>query len=108
VGLLDEHGSGRYVYAGPDAPELYFLADRENPTRALFDFLDDTHSARGKNLLLTLKAHGVTAIAINYGPGFSPQLESSTIRALRAMYPQRVDVGRFEVRWKDGGTQPGG
>ena len=52
AGLLDEHGSGRYVYAGPDAPELYFLADRENPTRALFDFLDDTHSARGKNLLL--------------------------------------------------------
>jgi hypothetical protein len=98
--LLAEHGAGRYVYAGPDAPELYFLSDRENPTRALFDFLDDTDSARGKSLLHTLKAHRVTAIAINQRPGFSPPLELSTVRALQAMYPSRVDVGRFEVRWK--------
>ena len=100
AGLLAEHGSGRYIYAGPDAPELYFLADRENPTRALFDFLDDTRSARGNNLLHALEAHGVTAIAINYDPKFSPRLQPSTIRALRAIYPWRTDVGRFEVRWK--------
>ena len=100
AGLLAQHGAGRYVYAGPDAPEVYFLADRENPTRALFDFLDDTHSARGENLLHALETHGVTAIAINYDPKFSPRLEPSTIRALRAMFPSRTDVGRFEVRWK--------
>jgi hypothetical protein len=100
AGLLAGHGSGRYVFAGPDAPALYFLSDRENPTRALFDFLDDTDSARGKNLLHALEMHGVTAIAINYDPKFSPRLQPSTIRALRAMYPSRTDVGRFEVRWK--------
>jgi hypothetical protein len=100
VELLREHDSGPYTFAGPDAPEVYFLSDRENPTRALFDFLDDTDSARGAKLVDTLVSHHVTAIAINFDPGFSSPLDAGTLRSLRAIYPQHEPVGRFDVRWK--------
>ena len=45
-----------YVYAGPDTPEIYALTGLRNPTRSLFDYLDPTGSARGENLLRTLRA----------------------------------------------------
>jgi hypothetical protein len=100
VHLLTEHGSGRYVFAGPDAPEVYFLSGRENPTRALFDFLDDTNSARGTKLVGALVAQHVTAIAINVDPDFSTPLDAWTLRRLRSMYPATEQTGRFEIRWK--------
>jgi hypothetical protein len=100
VRLLELHSSGRYTYAGPDLPQMYFLADLENPTRSLFDFLDLSNSARGDNLIRTLRQKHVTAVAISHDIQLSDPLEPATIRALRAMYPhqQRVDV--VEVRWR--------
>ena len=39
--LLSQHGSGKYIYATPDCPEVYFLYSFRNPTRTLYDFNDD-------------------------------------------------------------------
>lgn len=100
--LLERHSSGRYVFAGPDAPELYVLSRRENPTRSLFDFIDTTDSARGASLLRTLRERGVTVIAINLRPDFSDPLEAATVRRLGALYPSHARVGRFDVRWQQG------
>jgi hypothetical protein len=99
--LLRRHTPGQFTYAGPDAPELYFLADLKNPTRSLFDVLDTSDSARGKTLLRTLTARRVSAIAINLRPSFSDRLEPSTLRQLRHDYPAHVRVGRFVVRWRE-------
>ncbi len=49
VALLRAHSKpGEFIYAAPDVPELYFLSERRNPTRTLFDFIDDSagHDAR--------------------------------------------------------------
>lgn len=100
VGLLERHGEGRFIFAGPDAPELYFLSRRENPTRALFDFLDASDSARGTQLLSVLRQRSVTAIAINLHPDFSDPLEVATVRTLRRLYPRHARAGRFDVRWR--------
>ncbi|HEU0336553.1 MAG TPA: hypothetical protein VFR43_08355, partial [Gaiellaceae bacterium] len=100
AGLLELHASGEYVFAGPDAPELYVLARRKNPTRALFDFVDMSDSARGASLVRTLREREVTAIAINGRPDFSPPLDAATVRRLQALYPQHAEVGRFDVRWR--------
>jgi hypothetical protein len=98
--LLARHAPGDYVFAGPDAPELYVLSRRKNPTRALFDFVDTSDSARGAALLRTLRERDVTAIAINRRPDFSDPLEAQTVRRLRALYPHHVEVGKFAVRWR--------
>jgi 4-amino-4-deoxy-L-arabinose transferase-like glycosyltransferase len=101
VGLLRRHSRGEYVFAGPDSPQLYFLADLRNPTRSLFDFLDTTDSARGKELLARLDDKDVTAIAINRSPELSEPLDAPTLRQLVARYPNVERVGSFDVRWKD-------
>ena len=98
--LLQAHARGRYIYAGPDTPEIYALTGLRNPTRSLFDYLDPSDSARGANLLRTLRSHGVTAIVINAQPGFSRRLEPRTVARLRAEYPHHERVGAFDVRWK--------
>lgn len=79
VNLLRRHSRGRYTFAGPDTPQLYFLANLDNPTRSLFDFVDTTDSARGSALLRTLRRTGVTAVAINRDPGHSEALDASTL-----------------------------
>lgn len=99
---LERHGSGRFVFAGPDAPELYFLSGRRNPTRSLFDFVDTSSSARGAALLRSLREHRVTAVAINTRPDFSDPLEPATVQRLEALYPESERVGRFDVRWQRG------
>jgi hypothetical protein len=100
VALLREHSAGAYAYAGPDTPELYYLADLRNPTRTVFDFLDDTGASRGHQLLDALRSHGVTAIAIDSEPAYSDPHGAEVLAALRTRYPHVERVDRFEVRWR--------
>ena len=46
VPLILQHSAGRGILAGPDCPEVYFLAGRPNPTRMLFDFFEDAAARR--------------------------------------------------------------
>lgn len=100
VRLLERHSAGRFTFAGPDTPELYFLSGLRNPTRSLFDLLDPSDSARGSQLLDTLRETNVTAIAINLAPTFSDPLASATVAQLRGEYPYHVRVGQIDVRWR--------
>ncbi len=78
VTLLRAHSTpGGFIYAGPDCPELYFLSQRRNPTRTLFDFLDDSagHDAR---VVRAIDSLHVTAVAVNERPQFSRPIECCT------------------------------
>jgi hypothetical protein len=90
---------GSYIYAGPDAPELYFLADRRNPTRASFEFFDHGR-AQDRELLRALDHHRVAVVALNLRPSFSPPLDSRLLAALAVRYPRHERIGRFELRWR--------
>lgn len=82
------------IWAGPDAPEIYFLAARRNPTRVLFDFL----SAFSTDTLARFTLHrGLQTIVINHRPPFSPPLSDSVSAGLRRMLPRRAMVGNFEL-----------
>ena len=55
--LVDEHRlPGAPIFAGPDAPEIYFLTDSQNGTPALIDFLDKSRSTIGTRLTGFLEA----------------------------------------------------
>jgi hypothetical protein len=91
--LVRSHAKGQYTFAGPDAPQVYYLSGFRNPTRSLFDFLDTTDSARG--------AARLNVIAINNHPEFSDPLEASVVRRLDLLYPSHEMVDRFDVRWRN-------
>jgi len=99
VRRIREAGASSYIYAGPDAPELYFLADRQNPTRAAFDFFV-RGPTQDDDLLQALDRHDVSLVALNLRPTFSPPLDSRVRRALAARYPRHERIGRFELRWR--------
>ncbi len=85
------------IWAGPDAPEVYFLGGFPNKSRTIFDFLGEEGGA-GMSLLRSLD--GVTALVLNRTPLFSRPLPGELLDSLRARYPQTRDVGHFELRWR--------
>jgi hypothetical protein len=80
-------------------PEVYFLSGLRNPTRTLFEFLDDTTAYTARTLAL-LESHHVTAIALNRAPRFSRRITPDLAAALAARYPYAADIGSMQVRWR--------
>ena len=95
--LIDElvvRAAGGPIWAGPDAPEVYFLGGFRNRGRALFDFLGDAGEPP------ISRFDGVTAVALNTKPAFSPPLSKELMDSLRARFPEGHPVGNFELRWR--------
>ena len=99
VARIREANASSYIYAGPDAPEVYVLADRLNPTRAAYDFFE-RDPAHDRRLLRALDEHRVSLVALNLQPSFSPPLDSRLRVALAVRYPHHERIGRFELRWR--------
>ena len=100
IPLIQQHATGNYIYAGPDAPEVYFLAGKRNPTRTLFDFLDQDTINRNQNILNTIARNQVNVIAVREQPYFSRPLSPQLIQALAVQFPNTQTVGEFQVRWR--------
>ena len=99
VVVLKRHARGGYTWAASDCPEIYFLSGLRNPTRVLFDFFDD-EAGRTARILSALERTGVTAIALNGTPQFSPWFSSELIAELERRYPNGENLGKFQVRWQ--------
>jgi hypothetical protein len=85
---------GGQLIAGPDCPEVYFLAGIESPSGALFDFFS---GSRPDDPSPWLKGD---VIIINHDPQFSPVPSPAVVAALRREFVNGEEVGRFEVRWR--------
>jgi hypothetical protein len=97
VGLLRQHAAGGTIWAGPDAPEVYFLSGFPNSTRSVFDFLSaESPEAQLRKLLADGR---VRAVVINNSPDFSPPLTGAVRQELAARFPRDSSVERFTVRW---------
>lgn len=99
VDTLTAHARGSYTYAGPDAPEVYFLTGLRNPTRTLFEFLEPAEGSADR-VLAAVDRHGVTAVAINRDMKFSPPLSPELDTAFAGRFPHATTVGKFTVRWR--------
>ena len=101
VALVERHSATgvQYMYAGPDAPELYFLTGLRNPTKSLFESLDPQPMA-GSDLARDLRRHGVRVVVINRRPVVSAPLRPTVRRMLALRYPSAATVGHFTVRWR--------
>lgn len=97
---LRAHSRSAYTYAGPDAPQVYFLSGLRNPTRTLFDFFDDP-VARTQRILSTLNARGVTAVVINARGDFSGTMTTDLAASLEMRFPRHEQIGRFTLRWRE-------
>jgi hypothetical protein len=99
VSLVRAEARGRFIYAAPDSPEVYFLTGFRNPTRTVFDFLDDPKD-RTHRILDLLERGGVNLVVLNSSPGISGPLPRDLAEALGARFPRSSAIGRFTVRWR--------
>jgi hypothetical protein len=99
VKVVVQHAHGGYIYATPDCPEVYFLSGFRNPTRTLFDFLDD-ENGRTQRILAAIHAHEVNLVVINLAPSFSGPVPQDLREAIEREFPEQTITGNFEVRWK--------
>jgi hypothetical protein len=97
---VGEHSvAGDPIFAGPDAPEIYYLTGARNPTPSVMDFLDSSGTTRGDRLLRLLREANIRVVVLNHEPLQSPRLAATTIDLIRSRYEGSERVGPFEVRW---------
>ncbi len=88
-----------YIYAAPDCPEIYFLADRLNPSGTLYDFFE-VETDRVNRILRMLDEFNVTVVVINMRPEFSKKIHPELKQALMRKYPRSERIDHFVVAWK--------
>jgi len=99
--LVRQHSHSPFIYVTPDAPEVYFLTESENPTRTFFDMFDEP-KGREARVMAAIHTHGVDVVVINKRP-FSEGIPPILYDSLADRFPRSEDVGKFEVRWISGG-----
>jgi len=100
IPLVQSHATGKFIYAAPDCPEVYFLSGLESPTRHYFQYAEDSVDYLPRTLKM-LEHLNVNVVAINEEPQFSGPLSEDLQAALEQRYPHSVEVGHFQVRWKE-------
>jgi hypothetical protein len=98
IGAVQVLAKDRTLWAGPDAPEVYFLSGVPNRTRTLFDFLDD--GAGTVPLIDRIRAAQPSLVVLNLQPDFSRPPDQSLVDALRAEFPNSRSVPGFLVFWR--------
>lgn len=98
--VIQEHGEEGELLAGPDSPEVYFLGGFENPRRDIFEMFEDVKGYQ-ENTERLLEKESVKVVVINNKPGFSPYLGEVLQKAAEKRFPQSMQIGRFEVRWRE-------
>jgi len=91
--IARQYHSGQLI-AGPDCPEVYFLAGLQSPSGALFDFFS---ASSPDDITPWLKGN---IVIINHDPSFSTQPSAALVMALRREFVSGEEAGRFEIRWR--------
>lgn len=97
---VDAFARSDYILALPDAPEVYFLTGKRNPTRALFDFFDRSPE-RVPRILRALETDSVNLVVVNEGPAVFSKPPRGLLDTLATLYPRVARDGRFLIRWRD-------
>lgn len=87
---------GSYIYAAPDCPEVYFLSDRKNPTRTMYDLFDDP-VGRVERIQRQIEEQNVDVVVIRLKPDFSAKLAPEFRSWIEARYPHKTRIGGFVV-----------
>jgi hypothetical protein len=100
IPLVQSHAEGRFIYAAPDCPEVYFLSGLRSPTRHYFDFAEEP-AAHTQRVLSAIDNLDIRLVTINLKPRFSGPMDAELRADLDQRFPDSAQVGHFEVRWKD-------
>jgi hypothetical protein len=99
LALVRQKATNGAVYAGPDCPEIYFLAGMPNPTRMVYDAFED-YAHETSRVLSAIDATNPNVVVIERLPDVSTPFPGDLRQALAQRYPEKIYIGHFEVRWR--------
>jgi hypothetical protein len=88
------------IFAGPDSPEIYFLADLKNSTRFLFDSLQDQRDYERDVKLLFDSSASIKVAVLNDTPGTTTHQLLILRPLVKPRFPQSRKIGSFTVYWR--------
>ena len=100
IPFVQSHSSGKFIYAAPDCPQVYFLSGLRSPTRHYFDFAEDP-AGHTERILTAIQTLDINLVAINLKPTMSSPMDAELKSELDRRFPHSAEVGHFEVRWKE-------
>ena len=100
IPLVQSHAAGKFIYAAPDCPEVYFLSGLQSPSRHYFDYAEDP-AGRAERILHELESLNVNVVAISRDAEFTGPMWPDLQEVLEKRYPHSAETDRFQVRWKE-------
>ena len=100
IDLVKAHAAGRPLYAFPDSPEIYVLAEASYSGRTIYEFLADPPTT-DERVLDHLSRNDVRVVVVKKNRSFSDPPSAGLVTELRKRYPVGETVGTFEVRWRE-------
>ena len=113
IEVVQAHSSAdSYILAGPDCPEVYYLSNRLNPSRVMYEFFRPAWFDEPKRLFETLDRRKVKVVVMNWWPSFSKKIPKELGEAIAARFPHQqailmvapdgqTTIERFRVFWRD-------
>lgn len=102
IGALDSLPPGA-IWAGPDAPEVAFLAGRMDLNRSFFGFINDLEQDR-PDFASRLVARGARIVVLDTAPPFSRHVSPAAHDSVTRYFPRTSNVDHFEIHWR--GVRP--
>jgi hypothetical protein len=88
------------IFAGPDCPEIYFLAGIKNQTPIIFDSLEDTRDYESNMKSLIERPNFIKAAVLHDGT-VSAAYQLQILRPLVVtVFPNSRKIGSFTVYWR--------
>ncbi|HEY7862666.1 MAG TPA: hypothetical protein VIE39_03350, partial [Thermoanaerobaculia bacterium] len=101
VAAIRTRSRGNDLWAGPDCPEIYFLAERRNPERWFYGFQNPLYRDDAA-LLRRLDEPRFRVLVIQHHPGFSARYSPGLREEMARRFPGSAEFGGFTLRWRDG------
>lgn len=107
---------GQPIYASADCPEIYFLCNRRNPTRTIYDFFDADFQSdprgRAERLLAIIDREQIKVVVMRWRAEFSGPPPPLLVQGLKLRFPQAEHYSffpndpnqnqpDFSVMWRD-------
>lgn len=99
VSVVGAHARGRYIYATPDSPDVYFLSGFQNPTATMYEAFDPP-TDRARSIPPLLDTLGVTVVVISHQRYVSGPVNPELAAVLERQFPRADTVGWYVVRWR--------
>lgn len=99
---VERHQPGDWIYVWHDAPQLYFLTGKRNPTRTMFEAFDTPVERSTAYLRDRLVRHDVRVVLLTGRNGAVRPMAPDFRAWIDSAFPGRERIAHVEVRWRDG------